>query len=82
MTCPYCDEEIGEGDPVMDGATQTFHRECLIRAVAGSAAHQLGECSCFGGTRQDPPGMTLRQAAKLAYETFLLLRHRGDTSPS
>ena len=77
MKCPYCDEGIGECDPVMDCATQTFHRECLIRAVAGSAAHQFRECSCFGGDREDPPGMTLRQAAKLAYETFLLLRDDG-----
>jgi hypothetical protein len=78
MTCPYCDEEIVEGDPVLDGATQTFHRECLIRAVAGSAAHQLQECSCFGGTREDAPGLTLRQGAIAAYQTFLILNAKAD----
>ena len=78
MTCPYCDEGIGEGDPVTDGATQTFHRECLIRAVAGSAAHQLQECSCFGGTREDAPGLTLRQGAIAAYQTFLILNAKAD----
>jgi len=78
VTCPYCDEGIGEGDPVTDGATQTFHRECLIRAVAGSAAHQLQECSCFGGTREDAPGLTLRQGAIVAYQTFLILNAKAD----
>ena len=71
-------EEIGENDPVLDGATQTFHRECLIRAVAGSAAHQLQECSCFGGTREDAPGLTLRQGAIVAYQTFLILNAKAD----
>jgi hypothetical protein len=65
-----CDEEIFPGEPFLDGAFQRFHRECLIRATMGSAPHQLGDCSCCGGTRSDPPGLTLRLAARLACEVF------------
>jgi len=72
-TCAYCLEPVLDGEPYEDGATQRFHRECLIRSFSGSAAHQLKECSCYGGKREDPPGMTARQAAKLAHETFELL---------
>jgi hypothetical protein len=68
--CPYCDEALRDGEPVIYGASQGFHRECFIRMIAGSAAHQLGECSCCGGNREDPPGVSRREAAKLAYETF------------
>ena len=78
MTCPCCLEAILEGEPTVEGAIQTFHRECMIRSVAGSAAHQLHECSCYGGDREDPPGMTFRQAARLAEETFLILGKHDD----
>lgn len=71
--CPYCDETIEAGDQRAD-TVQSFHQECLIRAVAGSAAHQLGECSCCGGTRSDPPGMSVRDSARLAYEAFQMLQ--------
>ena len=67
--CEYCHEPLAKGE------TQ-FHRECLVRMVAGSAAHQLGECSCFGGSREDPPGLSLRESAKLAAEACFLLRKR------
>jgi hypothetical protein len=73
--CAYC------GDPIRPGedferwaAEQRVHKECAIRAIIGSAAHQLHECSCYGGTREDPPGMTTRQAAVLAFETFVALQ--------
>lgn len=74
ITCPHCGEEIRIDESAADGA---WHHECLIRSIAGSAAHQLHECTCYGGTREDPPGMTPRQAAKLAYETFLVLKEMG-----
>lgn len=70
LKCQYCEEEIeaGEASP-MPG----MHRECAIRSVVGSAAHQLKECSCYGGTREDPPNLSIREAAKLAAETFRVL---------
>jgi hypothetical protein len=77
VNCPYCSEPLLPDEPVTDFARQWHHRECAVRQIAGSAAHQLGECSCYGGTREDPPQMTLRQAAQLAYDTFLVLRKRG-----
>jgi hypothetical protein len=49
------------------------NRRDFLLILTGSAAHQLGERSCFGGTRADPPGVSLRDAAKLAYETYLAL---------
>jgi hypothetical protein len=78
MNCTYCEEPIQpeEHKPLEARLQRNMHNECLVRAVVGSAAHQLGECSCFGGTREDPPGMTARQAALLAYDTFKILR--GD----
>lgn len=76
MICVYCEEPILPEDhkPLEAWIQRNVHNECLVREIAGSAAHQLGECTCFGGTREDPPGMTKRQAALLAYETFQLLR--------
>jgi hypothetical protein len=72
LKCQYCDEiiEAGEASPGMPN----MHSDCAIRAVVGSAAHQLRECSCYGGTREDPPGLSIRAAAKLAAETFRLYR--------
>lgn len=83
MICQYCGEpillsELDPLDPLKAWKSRNMHNECLVRGVAGSAAHQLGECSCFGGTREDPAGMTKRQAAVLAYETFNLLRKRQE----
>jgi hypothetical protein len=75
VTCVHCAEEIetGEAHPELP----EFHRECAVRAIAGSAAHQLGDCSCCGGDRADPPGMSLRASAKLAYDTYLVLHPKG-----
>jgi hypothetical protein len=79
VICEYCHEEIRDGElsPVFPAR---LHRECLIRKIAGSAAHQRGECSCSGGDRADPPGMSVREAAVLAYDTFLLLRAGRDSN--
>ena len=72
MICPHCEEPILVRDEFIDtnDGRVRFHRECFIRIVAGSSAHQLHDCRCYGGTREDPPGLTLRQAAVLAYDTF------------
>lgn len=82
--CLRCDEEIVEGD---SGEIQAYideagprpvaqHRECLIRAIAGSVGHQLGVCSCPGkpGWMDDPAGLTKRQAAILAERLFMKLQ--------
>jgi len=76
-TCDYCHEEVLPGE-VTEGRLngKPAHQECLFRGVAGSAAHILRKCSCFGGTRHDPPGLTTRQAAKLALDTYRALN--GD----
>jgi hypothetical protein len=80
MNCMHCGEPLlpdeavpAESRVLPAGAGVNYHRECLVRMVAGSAAHQLRECTCFGGTREDPPGMTARQAAILAFDTFGML---------
>jgi hypothetical protein len=81
VTCPHCDEPIVHGEVtrlINDlGALTLFHEECVIRMVAGSAAHQLGDCACNGGTREDPPGLTKRQCAMLAFDMFNMQRGRS-----
>lgn len=74
MKCDYCEEEILEFEQAT--AQGGLHRECAVRAVFGSAAHQLKECPCYGGDGDDPPGMSDRAAAKLAFETFQKLAVR------
>lgn len=79
--------ELAEG-PLEEGAkpgTRLFagrivpvHRECEIRQIAGSVGHQRGLCTCDGGpgTMDDPPGLTLRQAAVAAEREWL--RRQGE----
>lgn len=45
-----------------------MHRNCHLREIVGSIAHQQRRCSCFvpGSVDEDPPGMTPRQAADAA----------------
>lgn len=66
--CIWCQEPIEDGD---DGQLYNTglvtHVECLLRQVVGGVNHQLGRCSCCGGTEDpDPPGMTAREAARAA----------------
>ena len=65
MTCLYCGEEVLPREQ----SRGTSHEECSARAVLGSVGHLLGLCSCHGGpgTYDDPPGLTKRQAARLAW---------------
>jgi hypothetical protein len=72
MTCAYCSEIIARSDYRFESQSP-LHLECGMRMVVGSAAHQLRECTCFGGTREDPPGLSLREAARLACEMFSTL---------
>lgn len=48
-----------------------LHEECFMRQIVGSVGHQTKRCSCYGGDYEDPPGMTKREAAKVAYTIFL-----------
>lgn len=76
--CVLCDEAIAEGD--MGSVYENggaVHYECSMRGVAGSVGHQLGRCSCYGGTEEDPPGLTPRQAARAAARIFHWKQEHG-----
>ena len=67
--CGFCHEPLdGAGDSgmVMNMAS---HHECAFRAIIGGLNHLKGNCSCCGGTEPpDPPGLTPREAARVAVE--------------
>lgn len=73
--CAFCEEPIEIGDRgctiphLGEGgvAEKPYHFECHMRVAVGSLGHLRGRCSCYGGTEHDPPGMTLRQAARAAF---------------
>lgn len=70
--CRRCGEPITAADrksPArLDG--NAMHYECGLRMVIGSVGHLLGKCHCYGGTMEDPEGMTRRQAAQAACELW------------
>jgi hypothetical protein len=69
--CIPCEEPIGPDDMgTINFADQVNHHECLMRSVIGSVGHLRGICSCYGGTEEDPPGMTRREAAKAALALY------------
>lgn len=70
--CVWCDE------PILPAERRTglVHFECGLRSAVGSVGHQKKACSCYGGTMEDPPGLTRRQAAIAAEEYFYLGRDR------
>jgi hypothetical protein len=71
--CPYCSEAIQPGEPTQsishNGQPCEFHVECTVRMVAGSVEHQLGKCSCYGGSEVEP-ALSLRELARRAYKVF------------
>lgn len=81
VPCMHCDEPIEEGDT---GTIQTLvhseigevlrpiHYECRLRLAIGSLGHQRKLCSCYGGDKEDPEGLTRRQAAIVATHYFHL----------
>jgi len=74
-TCFLCDEAIGPDDQTEDvnlagTGLVPVHFECSARGAIGSVGHQKKRCSCYGGTEDDPPGMTKRQAARAALDHF------------
>lgn len=66
-SCIFCEEPVlpGEESPTKVNG-EHVHHECMARRVVGSVGHQMGMCSCFGGSYEDPPGMTPRRAAQMA----------------
>jgi len=73
VSCGWCAEAIAAHDNGLYYAnpdSAPFHHECFIRMIVGSAAHQQGTCSCRGGEDHDPPELSIRDAAKLAYLAF------------
>lgn len=73
--CLNCEEAFVEGDegcstPYYGGGDAPpevhYHIECFVRSIIGSVGHQTRKCSCYGGTEEDPPGLTAREAAKAA----------------
>jgi hypothetical protein len=79
--CSYCEEPIlflRESFDVIGTETgpALVHVECLFRTIAGSAAHILMECRCYGGTCGDPEGMSRRDSAILAFVAFRVTHHR------
>lgn len=76
--CAWCDEPFLEDDvgyliPHVGHGEVTelgYHVECWQRQVIGSVGHIRRRCSCYGGTEEDPPGMTRREAAHAAVSAF------------
>jgi hypothetical protein len=78
-TCPRCSELIAEGDSgyLVPHLAETLterahHRECFLRSIFGSVAHQKEECSCFGGDHEDDPNLTVRENAQASERYFLM----------
>jgi hypothetical protein len=70
--CCHCGEPIGPGDERYDFARgPSAHLECAIRMLFGSLGHQQRACPCYGGHREDPPGLTTRRAAQAALAYFM-----------
>jgi len=74
--CAHCSEEIKRFELIPDCGGR-MHRECLLRNVVGSLAHQVGTCSCYGGTRHDDPNLTLRENAKAAARYFMNVQEKA-----
>lgn len=72
--CCFCDEPLDALDEAYHrhhGTPPLWHRTCLLRCLVGGVHHQQGVCMCCGGDRPpDPPGLTRREAAKLATEYY------------
>ena len=78
VLCNWCGESIVEGDagimmPLITeiGTLDIYrHKECYLRGVFGSVGHQQRQCSCYGGTIEDPPELTRRESAIAAVDEF------------
>lgn len=71
--CRFCDEPVRPNDEQTKFANgEPAHMECFFRQVTGSVAHIQKRCNCFipGSDESDPEGMTRRQAARAAVDTY------------
>jgi hypothetical protein len=77
VSCLHCGEPIDprqkEHYPL---CPDNLHIECAVRMTIGSVGHQTCRCACFGGTEEDPPGMTKRMAALSAFKLWEARRGR------
>lgn len=85
-TCLHCGEPVMAGDAkthtyISSEGPRPVHHECAARAVLGSVGHQMGRCSCHGGTEEDPPGMTKREAARAALLLFQRMQGGAAITP-
>lgn len=76
--CTFCKEPVLPGERQADLVNADAHWECGFRAIIGGLNHQMGRCTCCGGTEPpDPPNMTSRQAA-LAAVGYFYSRKAGE----
>lgn len=65
--CLWCEELVVSGD-LTHSLLPGYHYACAVRIALGSIGHVQGTCSCYvkdGTHKDDPPGLTRRQAARL-----------------
>lgn len=84
QSCSYCHESIQDGERGLwrpciraigeDPSIEPVHAECDFRMVMGSVGHIMEKCSCHGGTEEDPPAMSNREAAIAAWNVYYTLR--------
>lgn len=80
--CHRCKETIPAGTlfeytPCVgcEGVTEAaYHYECFARGIIGSVGHLKKQCTCYGGTMDDPPEMTKREAAQAALDLLRSMR--------
>lgn len=76
--CDWCGERLMCGEawliPCIGGPKKyvLYHYECHMRQFLGSLAHVEKRCGCYvpGAEETDPPGMSLRDAARAAVAAF------------
>lgn len=65
--------------PIAVGSAIAYHRECFMRQIVGSVAHQKGTCTCFGGTEAETPAdLSPRQEAVAAVAIFRSKERASD----
>ncbi len=90
IPCDWCGENIlatewgiivpgiEEDDVCLAVEDKVYHNECGYRFKRGSVGHITRQCPCFGGTEEDPPNTTKRQAALLAFMVaYSMSRNEG-----